>query len=241
MRATEKQAREAHARRELTWCYDDDGSLVLRARLPADEGALVISALQAAEGWPPYGPAPEEICAETPVGGTAPARRADALVSMARAAIAAGGAERAGGDRCELVVHVDAQTLVGNEANACAEVQAGPTIPAETARRLGCDAAVVRIIERDGRPLSVGRRTRSIPTALRRALRRRDDGCRFPGCTHHRFLHAHHIRHWARGGATNLDNLVQLCSYHHRLVHEGGYQVERAGPRGVEVPPPGRT
>jgi 5-methylcytosine-specific restriction endonuclease McrA len=248
VRATVEQAREAHERRGLTWCYDHDGSFLLQARLPADEGALVISALGTAEGWPPYGPAPEEIGAQAPVGGTVPARRADALVSLARAAMAAGGAERVSGDRCDLVVHVDARSLVGDRIDACSEVQGGPTLPAETARRLGCDAAVVRIIERDGRPLSVGRRTRSIPPALRRALRRRDDGCRFPGCTHRRFLHAHHIQHWARGGATNLDNLVQLCSYHHRLVHEGGYQVERAGPRawrfrrpdGREIPAAGR-
>ena len=66
----------------------------------------------------------------------------------------------------------------------------------------------------------------------------------FPGCTHTRFLHAHHIHHWARGGATKLDNLEQLCSRHHRLVHECGYHVERAGagirfrrPNGREIPP----
>jgi hypothetical protein len=85
----------------------------------------------------------------------------------------------------------------------------------------------VRIVERDGEPLTVGRRTRTIPPALRRAVRSRDRGCRFPGCTHERFLHAHHIQHWARGGPTTLENLVQLCSYHHRLVHEGGFGVER--------------
>ena len=103
----------------------------------------------------------------------------------------------------------------------------------ETVRRLGCDAAVVRIIERDGRPLSVGRRKRTVSPAMRRALQSRDRGCRFPGCTHTRFLHAHHIQHWARGGPTELGNLVQLCSYHHRLVHEGGFAAERAGPGSV--------
>jgi hypothetical protein len=109
----------------------------------------------------------------------------------------------------------------------------GPALAPETVRRLGCDASVVRIIERDGRPLSVGRRTRAIPPALRRALRAREDGCRFPGCTHRRFLHAHHIKHWARGGETKLENLVNLCSHHHRLVHEGGFAVERTGPRSI--------
>lgn len=55
----------------------------------------------------------------------------------------------------------------------------------------------------------------------------RDGGCRFPGCTRHRFVDAHHIQHWANGGETSLDNLVLLCRHHHRLVHEGGFGVER--------------
>jgi hypothetical protein len=82
------------------------------------------------------------------------------------------------------------------------------------------------MLERDGRPLSVGRRTRSVSPALRRALESRDRGCRFPGCERRRFLHAHHIRHWARGGRTDLSNLLQLCGFHHRLIHEGGYTIE---------------
>jgi HNH endonuclease len=85
----------------------------------------------------------------------------------------------------------------------------------------------VRILERDGRPLSVGRRTRTVPPALARALRSRDGGCRFPGCTERRFVDAHHIEHWAHGGRTELGNLVQLCRRHHRLLHEGGYRLER--------------
>jgi hypothetical protein len=89
---------------------------------------------------------------------------------------------------------------------------------------------VVELKERDGEPLSVGRKTRSIPPALCRALRRRDRGCRFPGCENHRFVDAHHIEHWARGGETSMDNLVLLCRTHHRLVHEGGYFVERLPP-----------
>jgi hypothetical protein len=67
-----------------------------------------------------------------------------------------------------------------------------------------------------------------VPSALRRALSSRDRGCRFPGCGQRRRLHAHHIEHWARGGATSLDNLVELCPYHHRLLHEGGYTLQRA-------------
>jgi hypothetical protein len=128
-----------------------------------------------------------------------------------------------------LTVHVDAKTLADDRVHERAEVAEGPTLAPETVRRLGCDGSVVRIIERDGQPLSVGRRTRVVAPALRRALRSRDGGCRFPGCTHAHFLHAHHVRHWARGGPTELGNLVQLCSHHHRLVHEAGFRVECAG------------
>jgi len=74
-----------------------------------------------------------------------------------------------------------------------------------------------------GEPLSIGRKTRAIPPAMRRALRFRDGGCRFPGCTNDKFVDGHHIQHWADGGETSLDNLVLLCRHHHHLVHEGGF------------------
>lgn len=110
------------------------------------------------------------------------------------------------------------------------ELEHGPGLHAETARRLACDSSLVAIAERDGEPLSVGRKTRSIPPAVRRALRSRDGGCRFPGCTAHRFVDAHHIEHWADGGTTELANLVHLCRRHHRLVYEGRFRLEaRAG------------
>jgi Domain of unknown function (DUF222)/HNH endonuclease len=234
IQATLASAQEAHARRDLQYHWGDDGMLRISGRLTADEGALLLQALASAEGT-----APE------PDGGSAGARGADALVALARNALDSGLPDRTGGEPCELVVHVDAETLRGEQIHDRAELDGGPALAPETVRRLGCDAAVVGIVERDGRPLSVGRRTRTIPPALRRALRSRDDGCQFPGCDHNRYLHAHHIRHWARGGPTSLDNLVQLCSHHHRLVHEGGFAVERAGPDslrfrrpdGVPVPP----
>jgi hypothetical protein len=73
--------------------------------------------------------------------------------------------------------------------------------------------------------------TGGIRPAIRRALKRRDGGCRFPGCSCSRFVDAHHIQHWADGGETSMDNLVLLCRRHHRLVHEGGFGVhsESAG------------
>jgi Domain of unknown function (DUF222)/HNH endonuclease len=219
--ATLGTAQRAQEGRYLTWSWNDDGSLRLEGRVPAAEGALVIKALEAFKAEPKAGEGDDFVA--SPVA----ACRADALVAVARAAIDAPGERGARSDRCELVVHVDAATLGADEVVERAAVADGLALAPETVRRLGCDAAVVRIVEQDGRPLTVGRRTRTIPPALRRALRSRDGGCRFPGCTHERFLHAHHIQHWARGGPTVLENLIQLCSYHHRLVHEGGFGVER--------------
>jgi hypothetical protein len=124
---------------------------------------------------------------------------------------------------------VDAATVSSGDDGRC-ELANGEPLAPETARRLACDAAVVPLLEQGGRALSVGRKSRSVPPALRRALASRDRGCRFPGCANRCAVDAHHIRHWAQGGPTSIDNLVQLCRHHHRLLHEGGYTVERAGP-----------
>ena len=95
-------------------------------------------------------------------------------------------------------------------------------------RRIACDSTVAVIKEdKNGEPLSIGRRSRSIPPPMRRALRIRDQGCRFPGCTNTRFVDGHHIKHWADGGETSLDNLILLCRHHHHLVHEGGFVCEK--------------
>lgn len=104
-------------------------------------------------------------------------------------------------------------------------------ISIEAARRLCCDAGIVPMSEdKQGNVLDIGRKTRVIPPAMHRALRVRDQHtCQFPGCTHTRYLHGHHIKHWAQGGATKLDNLVLLCSHHHHLVHEGGFGCRREG------------
>ena len=110
------------------------------------------------------------------------------------------------------------------------QIEDGPVLATETLRRIACDSAIVRILESgDGEPLDIGRKTRVIPPSMRRALKRRDRGCRFPNCTNTRFVDGHHIRHWADGGATRLDNLVLLCRHHHRLLHEGMYYVVKDG------------
>jgi len=139
--------------------------------------------------------------------------------------------------RYQVVLHVDAETLseeggartaVG-DGSGRSELEDGTRVAAETSRRISCDAGMVRIRHApDGSVLDVGRRTRTIPPALRRALEARDRGCRFPGCGL-RFCDAHHVEHWADGGQTSLGNTVLLCKAHHALVHEGGWRILWSG------------
>jgi hypothetical protein len=230
------------ARRALSYYFDDeDGSLVLKARLPAEAGMLILKALEAAL---PELPLPREDCeaslhvpcgtSEAPVvqpsgGPKIPraAQRADALALIAESFLAHGAASLNGGDRMQIVVHIDHETLKERAAGR-SEFEEGPGLAAETVRRAACDCSYVKITEdEDGEPLNVGRKTRSIPPALRRALKSRDKGCVFPGCTHTKYVDGHHVKHWANGGETRLGNLVSLCRFHHRLVHEGGVTIER--------------
>jgi hypothetical protein len=148
----------------------------------------------------------------------------EALVALAELALARPDGDRSGGERYQVVVHVDAETLAADADGRCELAEGGP-LAAETARRLSCDASLVELLEQDGRVLSLGRRRRTVSPALRRALEARDRGCRFPGCERTRFVDAHHVRHWSEGGETNLENLVMLCRRHHRYLHEQGYTV----------------
>jgi hypothetical protein len=126
-----------------------------------------------------------------------------------------------------VVVHVEAVEEPSGALDLDGGVlEDGERVSAETCRRLACDAGLVRMIDGpEGETLSVGRKTRSIPPAIRRALDRRDGRCRFPGCGSRR-CDAHHVEHWADGGETRLENLLLLCRRHHRAVHEEGFTVE---------------
>jgi hypothetical protein len=103
-------------------------------------------------------------------------------------------------------------------------------LPIETVKRLACDGSLITIVEDDdGTPLDVGRKRRTVTTALKRALWSRDRHCTFPGCHNRCYIDAHHIEHWAEGGATSLENLTLLCTFHHTLLHEGGFKTGRDG------------
>jgi hypothetical protein len=226
----EELSREAQqqAGRTVDYWYDHDGSLVLKARLPALAGAIVVKAIEQAMAVIPATATNVKCNAEDRI--PYPARRADALAVVAETYLQHDSQSSSTADRFQVVVHVDAETLKDRADGRC-HIDHGPTVPIETVRRLTCDASLVRITENEkGEPLDVGRKTRTIPPAIRRALNARDPGCCFPGCTHRRFVDAHHVEHWADGGETKLSNLVTLCRAHHRLVHEGDISVEaRAG------------
>jgi uncharacterized protein DUF222/HNH endonuclease len=241
------QANAAHAERFLSWSWEDDGSLLIRGRLPAEDGALLLRSLEAARDQRHHAEtdAGQDVSAETS-NRDAPAAvpddrdyaepgrsNADALAAVAEASLAAPQAVRSGGERYQVVIHADATVLTADAPDGHCELEHGPALCSETLRRTACDASLVAIVERDGRPLTVGRKQRTVPPALRRALCSRDGCCRFPGCTQRRFVDAHHIQHWAHGGETKLSNLLLLCRHHHRLVHEGGFKVERLSDGGV--------
>jgi len=225
---------DRHATRELNWYSDDDGCVVFKGRFAPEQGTLIIKALEAAmdamyaENKDVSAEISAEEAAVTPHPEQDPIdyRRADAMARVAERFLS-GSTRETGGDRYLVHIHTDMETLKADGTGAESEIDEGSNVSAETSRRLACDAGVVHWLEnQEGETLSIGRKTRTIPPAIRRALKRRDHGCRFPGCSCSRFVDAHHITHWADGGETCMNNLVLLCRRHHRLVHEAGFAVQ---------------
>jgi len=235
-----------HAQRELSWFVDDDGYWVVKGRFTLEQGAVIQKVLEGVmdesfrEQRDVSAETSDEALADEISARPTPImlRRADALVRMAQG-YGSNKASNCGGDRFLVHVHTDMETLRANGSGAEAELEEIGNVSAETARRLACDAGMVHWLESGegsesdgnhhaGHALNVGRKTRSIPPAIQRALQRRDGGCRFPGCTCTRFVDAHHIQHWADGGETSMNNLVLLCRHHHRLVHEGGFGIAKS-------------
>ena len=205
-------ANRAHRARSLrTWHDHERGMMTITIELPIEDGELIDQALnKALEIGPTNGPEFEDV--------SFAAQRADALLDVAKSYLHGSADSRtSSADNYQVIVHVDQSALADGEGRS--------DLPLESVTRLLCDGSVVTLTENgQGEPLTVGRRQRTITTAIRRALWARDGGCAFPGCTHTRYVDAHHVRHWSDGGETGVDNLLLLCSQHHRLVHEGGYE-----------------
>lgn len=206
-------SQQAAARRVLF--SEEEGFGHVRARLSPDQHLVVRTAVEAA-----VAAQPADVSAET-----LEQRRADALVAICEAYLAnqQPGA-RPAPERQQVVVHVDAAVVAGERA---AEVEGTALVlHPDTARRLGCDATVLAMFERDGQTIGAGRTTRTIPRRLRRALHRRSGGrCQWLGCDERRHVEAHHLWHWTDGGPTELWNLANLCWWHHHAVHEGGFRL----------------
>ncbi|MPY91067.1 MAG: DUF222 domain-containing protein [Luteitalea sp.] len=244
-----EEARETarrHEQRDLHTWVDEDGMLVMRGRLTPELGAVVQRALEAASDRLFH-----ESATDPRDDGTAdvtPAqRRADALGLLAERALARDLDRGTAGDRYQVVIHVDEDMLKDHAGPAAGKAVApdsgqavledadGAYVSAETSRRLACDASTVVMRHApDGTVLDVGRKRRTIPPAIRRALTARDRHCQFPGCTA-RHCDVHHLRHWVDGGATRLTNLALVCKRHHRAVHEEGFTLTRAPDGAVHV------
>jgi hypothetical protein len=224
-RVRAREAQEIHRERYLWLSWDQERPVLwLEGKLPAEQGAAVEAAL---------GRRAEQVPGDPDAADLSGARLADALVELT-----AGGPQPA-----TVVVHAGAEVLAREEPDHgpwLSETEGGHRLASESVRRLACDSRIEWVLESDGRPVGIGRQGRAVPDYVLRILRHRDGGtCRFPGCDRKRWLHAHHLVHWADGGATNLGNLVLLCHAHHRLIHEGGWRTTGHPARDLRFHDPG--
>ncbi len=147
-------------------------------------------------------------------------RSADALVE-----VCATTGDQTTGSPPQVTVFADLEALT-TETAGVAELSNTALIPNETAQRLSCDCVLETVITDGSQVVGVGRNTRTVPGWLRRLVHHRDGGqCQWVGCGHSKWLQAHHIQHWSQGGATDLDNLILLCGFHHRFVHEHHWHI----------------
>lgn len=251
--------------KDLGWYQDETGMIVINVRLPPEEGALVIKALELiqAENRRKREEVEEatgsifiekdsdedrevkvdstNVSAETFSSGMTRedflCDRASALTHMAEhylSGVNGDGAKVSGnslGEKYQIFLHINANAASidckVDDSDHCS-IDNKRFLTPQVARRLACDASLTTVLEDDqGNVLNIGRRSRIIPRAMSHALRIRDGGCRYPSCTQKQHTDSHHIRHWADGGETKMDNLATLCRFHHGLLHKGEYRIHR--------------
>jgi hypothetical protein len=207
----DEDAAVQHSRRRLHVAATFEGMVHGEFDLDPESGEAVITALRA------LAETTDDSDERTPAQ-----RRADALVELCRDYLDHGDTPVRGGEKPHISLLVSLETLERRAGRLC-ELDGTGVMTAEAARRLACDAGISRMITKgESEPLDVGRRTRTIPPAIRRALVLRDGGCVIVGCDRPpRWCDAHHIRHWLDGGPTALHNLELLCRRHHRMTHDG--------------------
>jgi hypothetical protein len=231
------EANRAYGRRYLHLGEVSNGLMRLDGLLDCEGGAIVRTALNSV------------ISRDKEDERTAGQRTHDALIDLCKRQLDSGRLPDSGGQRPHLTITASAESLAGLEGQPAGQVAWTPGVPAETVRRLACDAAVTRITSKGtstpgsetGRPggsghvsstemtAEISAASRTIPPATRRALVARDRGCVFEGCGRPpEWTDAHHLRHWVDGGPTTLENLALLCRRHHRMVHEEGWRLSRS-------------
>ncbi|MDP8016793.1 HNH endonuclease signature motif containing protein [Prescottella equi] len=233
---------EFHASKTL------NGRVSVRGDLDAVTGEMLLTALSALTK--PRNPVDDPAEKRTPAR-----QRADAFAEILRRYLDSGDAPIEGGERPHLSLHVNAADLARSESahewtptdegsdlfgdkDIARLPHTGP-LSIATARRLACDCHLTPIVMDDGVPLNLGRTSRTVSKKQRRALIARDHGCAFPGCgTPPAHCEGHHVKHWADGGPTDLDNLVLLCRYHHQLLHHSHWGVRIGADRHPWFTPP---
>ncbi|HET9892139.1 MAG TPA: DUF222 domain-containing protein, partial [Mycobacterium sp.] len=216
------------AHRSLRRWWREDGMVEILAVLPREDGAVVMAAIDsvASDIFTERAASDQERGGPTPEHGRRSVLCADALVRICEQRVAADSPEPAVAPTRQMVVHVDASALIKRDDSGRCHIEDGSWLSPVAAQWLACDSDVVAILERDGKPLDVGRAKRVISPRMRLALQARDRGCRYPGCgVPAKRTEGHHIRHWLDLGLTELANLISLCRFHHRRHHEGAFEI----------------
>jgi Domain of unknown function (DUF222)/HNH endonuclease len=227
----EQRARRARSEQKLHCSQTFEGRWVLSATFDAEAGAIVKAALDA------FTPLPRPV-----IDGELPEsvaqRRAEALTEICRQALEHGQGRGTGGEKPTLIVTVDDEAM--RDGIGYGTLPDGTPIPSAAVRRLACDARIIPVLYgTKSCPLDIGRSSRVIPPAMRKALVLRDKGCRFPGCGRPAsWTDGHHVIHWRDGGPTALWNLLLLCRFHHHRVHEGGWTIRPLGEGDFRFEPP---
>ena len=214
-RRSTPDAKRAYRERSLMRTCHPNGTMSINIELPQELGDLLMKAIEVAAERCPQDAESNENSKSTAFF----ARQADGLVELARNYLSGSG-EPGDTPSHQVLVHVDESALhdKGGESD----------LPVESVRRIACDADLVEVRrDKKGNVLNLGRKHRVVSPQLKKALLARDRNCRFPGCTHEKYLDAHHVEHWADGGETSLENTLLLCDSHHRLLHEGAYTIKK--------------
>jgi hypothetical protein len=211
---SKQEARTVFDRRALYLQWNlDESELNLRANLDAVGGEIVQKAVEDAADRIPVNP-------ETGLFDAFAQRMADGLVQ-----VCATTGDQTTTSPPQITVFADLEALTTTDSGVT-ELGSGALVPNETAQRLACDCVVETVITDGSQIIGVGRNSRTVPGWLRRLVIHRDGGsCRFHGCGNKGWLQVHHIVHWSKGGSTDLDNLILLCGFHHRFVHEEGWHI----------------